>query len=261
MALSPCNWEKLIISQKSSKSVKEKLVELNKTTNFEGKYIGVLPIYWGTLDIFNKNNKNNNNNNNNNIKKNESTKIQIINTTKDKLLVNREFYYLKNNDNHFPVFNYSDHLVFSLREIKKQISSYLIKEGFNANEFDLFRIYKMNGFHLFAVILPTSNSMNNLQNNWVCDKGIELLHIVNQEIVNPFMKVSQNQSNNHWSLQMSGLFEKEIIPYYIKWNEIIATLANIIDSEPDDNINYYFQPFITNDVSTNLFHTKIKESN
>jgi hypothetical protein len=97
------NWESIIISSKPSKVVKDTL-SLNKS---ECKHIGIIPIHWDTLNIHKKNNEyyknkkyfkeyNQKNEANEDIKENE---IEIINTTKNKLLITRNFYYKKNKKN------------------------------------------------------------------------------------------------------------------------------------------------------------------
>jgi hypothetical protein len=257
------SWDKLIISQKSSKMVKEKIIELNSIDNFEGKYIGIIPIYWDSLNIHKKNQYNQYKKDFNlktvdqcgcdleNLKIDDS--ITNIYTTKEKLIVMRELYYIvEQHLNYFPVVRYDNSLTFSMREIKKFIGKWLKLNGFslgtNEEQFELFRIYKMNGFHLFTVILHSkSNLINNGNCMWGSNYNMELLPLVNNEIINPFMKVSQykysvNNTSDIWNQYIEGYFEKDkIIPFKIKWSEILATVSNIIDSDSSENIHLYFK--------------------
>ena len=292
------NWEKLIISPKSSQLIKEKLKVINNINinKNEVKYIGVIPIYWDTLGIYYKNQKENEilkiyteknlekdfqKMNLEDEDKNEDTYngIKNIYTKKSQLIVSREFYYLENKDkdkdkdkSYYPVFEFSNDLSFTLREIKNQIKSWLLKEGFiisdDINEFDIFRIYKMNSFHIFSVILPNKTDVNKLKGYWKSNHSLELLPLINDEITNPFMKISQLKHyyninygviSNIWLRTLEGylLNEKEkqnlniklnneinIIPYKMKWEEILATLANLIDLECNENLKLYFIPRI-----------------
>ncbi len=255
-------WDKLIISQKSSKIVKEKIIELNSIDNFEGKYIGIIPIHWDSLNIHKQNQYDQYKQDFNlktvdqcgcdleNLKIDNS--IMNIYTTKEKLVVMRELYYIvEQNFNYFPVVRYSDSLTFSMREIKKFIVQWLKSNGLSLDneELDLFRIYKMNGFHLFTVILHSKSNINNFKKDvkWVSNYNMELLPLVNNEIINPFMKVSQykysvNNTFDIWNQYLEGYFEKgKIIPFKIKWSEVLATLSNLIDSDPSENIHLYFK--------------------
>ena len=252
-------WDKLIISQKSSKMVKEKIIELNSIDNFEGKYIGIVPIYWDSLSIYKSNQKYNQKYKDEsechsafkNLKIDDS--IMNIYTTKEKLIVMRELYYIvEQHLNYFPVVRYADSLTFSMKAIKKFIMTWLKENGFslgtNEEQFELFRIYKMNGFHLFTVIIPSkSNLINNGNCVWGSNYNMELLPLVNNEIINPFMKVSQykysvNNTSDIWNQYIEGYFEKDkIIPFKIKWSEILASLSNIIDSDSSENIHLYFK--------------------
>lgn len=283
------NWEKLIISPKSSQLIKEKLKVINNINKNEVKYIGVIPIYWDTLGIYYKNQKEIYSTekelqkdfqkmNLEDEDKNEDTYngIKNIYTKKSQLFVSREFYYLENNknenenENYYPVFEFSNDLSFTLREIKNQIRSWLLKQGFiipdDINEFDIFRIYKMNSFHIFSVILPNKTDVNKLKGYWMSNHSLELLPLINNEITNPFMKISQLKHyyninyggiSNIWLRTIQGYLlnenEKEninlnnemnIIPYKIKWEEILATLANLIDLECNENLKLYFIPRI-----------------
>ena len=294
------NWEKLIISPKSSQLIKEKLKVINNINinKNEVKYIGVIPIFWDTLGIYYKNQKENEilkiyteknlekdfqKMNLEDEDKNEDTNedtyngIKNIYTKKSQLIVSREFYYLEDKDkdkSYYPVFEFSNDLSFTLREIKNQIRSWLLKEGFiisdDINEFDIFRIYKMNSFHIFSVILPNKTDVNKLKGYWKSNHSLELLPLINDEITNPFMKISQLKHyyninygviSNIWLRTLEGylLNEKEkqnlniklnneinIIPYKMKWEEILATLANLIDLECNENLKLYFIPRIQN---------------
>jgi hypothetical protein len=289
MSSSESNWDKLIISNKSSNYVKDKINQLNSIDNFNGKYIGVLPIYWNTLDIYHKNKEKEKEinlrldididndddddmddnklvNNINNLSISED-KIQTITTSKDYLIVDREFYYKKDNgNNYFPIYKFPNELTFSLREIKNKIKEWLLTEDFNnleLDQFEIYRIYKMTGFHLFVVLLNnkqeqifTQSKIKNLNinSNWFVNCGIELLNLVDKEIINPFMKISQykynlrsifpydfDNNNDVWKLLLNGLLNnKEIIPYQIKWEEVIATFCNLIDSDASQNLHLYF---------------------
>ena len=298
------NWEKLIISPKSSQLIKEKLkvinninINININKN-EVKYIGVIPIYWDTLGIYYKNQKENEilkiyteknlekdfqkmNLEDEDINEDTYNGIKNIYTKKSQLIVSREFYYLENkdkdkdkNESYYPVFEFSNDLSFTLREIKNQIRSWLLKEGFiipdDINEFDIFRIYKMNSFHIFSVILPNKSDVNKLKGYWKSNPSLELLPLINDEITNPFMKISQLKHyyninygtiSNIWLRTLEGYLLKEkekekekenlnlnneinIIPYKMKWEEILATLANLIDLECNENLKLYFIPRI-----------------
>jgi hypothetical protein len=307
------NWEQLIISQKASKQVKETITRMNTNSSFKGKYIGIIPIFWDTLGIFKKNQEDLEKRNDildlsNKIKDlnledetNNDLNIQKIYTTKTHIIINRELYYLRKKesnlhtdhtnmtDNFYPVFKYDDSLTFSLRALKVYILECLKKEGFSRlveSDFDLFRIYKMNGFHLFGIILfkqVSINDLNIMKNDskieWVSDRGVELLPLTNKEIINPFMKISQIKFNINtlskkinnldiWNLIMKGYLmydeTEEIIPYNIKWSEILATIGNDIDSDAADNINLYFQAFIldtNSDICRKLFNNVPKLNN
>ncbi len=272
------SWDKLIISQKSSKIVKEKIIEINSIDDFKGKYIGILPIYWDSLNIYKKNRQNNSYMFDANFKTvdecgNELANLSIddsvtnIYTTKDKLIILRELYYIK--DSYYPVIRYDDSLTFSMRELKKFIGGWLKDNGFtiNVNEFELFRIYKMNGFHLFTVIMPSKSNINNSHNHWISNYGMELLPLKNYEIINPFMNVSQykykhiiNNTNDIWNQSMEGYIDKDnIIPFKIKWSEVLATMSVVIDSDPSENMHLYFKCNIMTTTSE-LFPKKQKTS-
>jgi len=299
------NWEKLIISPKSSKLVKEKLsilnnINVNKTEKSEVKYIGVIPIYWDTLGIYYKNKKEQQQRTqieedfqkmdlgddtdiDNNIDIN--TNIKNIYTKKSQILVQREFYYLETNsiENYYPVFKFSNDLSFTLREIKNQIRIWLLEEGFSIDincNFDIFRIYKMNSFHIFSVILPNKTDIKNLKGYWKSNHSLELLPLINNEIINPFMKISQlkhyyNSNINYgaisniWLKTLQGYllnknenlsknlsennnFNVNIIPYKIKYDEMLATLANLIDLECNENLHLYFIPRIQEIVKAKI---------
>ena len=224
------NWEKLIISPKSSQLTKEKLKVINNINKNEVKYIGVIPIYWDTLSIYYKNQKEilikeneiskiystekdfqkdfqkmnlEDEDNNEDMYEDTYNGIKNIYTKKNQLFVSREFYYLENNENksYYPVFEFANDLSFTLREIKNQIRNWLLKEGFiipdDINEFDIFRIYKMNSFHIFSVILPNKTDINKLKGCWKSNHSLELLPLINNEIINPFMKISQLKHYYH----------------------------------------------------------------
>jgi hypothetical protein len=266
------NWEKLIISPKSSKLIKEKLSIINKNEKTDEKYIGVIPIYWNTLGIYYKNReKEKKEEIREEIKEEIRDGIKNIYTKKSQLIVSREFYYLENDllESYYPVFKFSNDLSFTLREIKNQIRNWLIKEGFQINDsdkFDIFRIYKMNGFHIFSVILSIKTNLTNLKSSWKSNHSLELLPLTNNEITNPFMKISQLKHHyninygtisNIWLKTLEGYLLNEnenidlnnkinIMPYKIKWEEMLATLANLIDLESNENLHLYFIPRIEN---------------
>ena len=290
------NWDSLIISSKPSPVVKD-ILTLNQS---ESKHIGVIPIHWDTLEIYKKNQTKRQE-----FEKLEETKemdttldteIQTITTSKNKLLVIRDFYYkskneksekseknkekskkskketVKDNNCYFPVYKFPEDLSFSLREIKKKIIEWLSDEGFNLDEDDMeeiniYRIYKMTGFHLFLVLL--NKKILSSSSDWTIDSGIEILNIEDKEIVNPFMKISQSKfnikknyisdsnSNCIWNRKIIG----DIIPYEIKWEEVIATFANLIDTNANKNLNLYFIPnIITNNNNNYNVNSNLSKS-
>ncbi len=285
------SWEKLIISPKSSQLVKEDISNLNKNDNFDGKYIGVIPIFWDSLGIHKKNKMTDvyDHNLDNEIKnltiENDET-VQNVYTSKSYFLVSREFYYLEHNndplESYYPVFRFPNQLSFTMREIKKQIHTWLTDQGFKINDFDLFRIYKMNGFHVFTVILSKKIDTNGLKEGWSSNYSLELLPLTNNEIINPFMKISynkylleQNNSRNYktWNQSIQGYLidtlknenklnnKKNIIHFKIKWSEFLATLANLIDSESNENKHLYFKCNIydSKQGNNNLFNKAYQE--
>jgi len=54
-------------------------------------------------------------------------------------------------------------------------------------------------------------------------------------------------SNYIWNRKIIG----DIIPYEIKWEEIIATFANLIDTNANKNLNLYFIPNIIDNNNNN----------
>jgi hypothetical protein len=205
-------WEELIIKNRASEYIKNKINQ--KKENFNGKYIGILPVYWNTLGIYKKNKRNKyycydlENDFNNLSIVDDKEEIETINTSKDTLIVERDFYYQKNNkESYFPVYKFPEDVSFTIREIKNKIKEWLSVDGFTnleQDDFDIFRIYKMTGFHLFVVLLnhkqeqifvQTKIKSLNPKSKWVVDSGIELLHLTDKEITNPFMKISQYKHN------------------------------------------------------------------
>ena len=89
-------------------------------------------------------------------------------------------------ESYYPVFRFDNNLSFTMREIKNQTRTWLKNQGFTIDNFDFFRIYKMNGFHIFAVILPKKTDVTKLNKGWVSNYSLELLPLKNQEIVNSF---------------------------------------------------------------------------
>jgi hypothetical protein len=280
------NWDSLIISSKPSTLVKDTLTLNQSQYQSQLKHIGIIPIHWDTLEIYKKNKKERQDDQE--MDTNLDTEIQTINTSKNKLLMVRNFYYktqkskkegnenkdklkknkkennMKETDNngYFPVYKFPEDLPFSLREIKNKIIEWLSYEGFNLDdddkdEINIYRIYKMTGFHLFLVLLNKKILSSN--SAWMIDSGIEILNIEDKEIVNPFMKVSQSKFNNKknysnnsdsnyiWNRKIIG----DIIPYEIKWEELIATFANLIDTNANKNLNLYFMPNIIDNNNYN----------
>lgn len=285
------NWDSLIISSKPSTLVKDTLTLTLNQSQSQLKHIGIIPIHWDTLEIYKKNKKEREEDHE--MDTNLDTEIQTINTSKNKLLMVRNFYYktqkskkegnenkdklkknkkennmkennMKETDNngYFPVYKFPEDLPFSLREIKNKIIEWLSYEGFNLDdddkdEINIYRIYKMTGFHLFLVLLNKKILSSN--SAWMIDSGIEILNIEDKEIVNPFMKVSQSKFNNKknysnnsdsnyiWNRKIIG----DIIPYEIKWEELIATFANLIDTNANKNLNLYFIPNIIDNNNYN----------
>lgn len=281
-------WEELIIKNRTSESIKNKINQ--NTENFNGKYIGILPVYWNTLGVYKKNKYYGNDydleNDFNNLSiVDDKEEIETINTSKDTLIVERDFYYQKNNkESYFPVYKFPAEITFTIREIKNKIKEWLSIDGFTnleQDDFDIFRIYKMTGFHLFVVLLnhkqeqifvQTKIKSLNPKSKWVADSGIELLHLTDKEIINPFMKVSQYKdslkttfpyenndfTNDIWCKPLKCIIDNDIMDYIIKWEEAIATLSNVIDSNPQENINLYFIANIipVNNMDNNLFNKR-----
>ncbi len=276
-------WDDLLISSKSSKSVKETLNNLNKSNQLnDEKYIGVIPIYWNSLGIMRKNEETRNYQNLNldkiNISLNDD--IQNIYTTKSKILIDRNFFYQtkineKTNQtvNSYPVYRFPNNLSFTMREIGNKITEWLTKDGFCCDDMELFRIYKMAGFHVFVVLLANKSIKHiqyNLKNNWVSMYNLELLSFNDKEVVNSLMKISQSKFNSKlnnyyissdWITSTNGYLSEynEIIPFELKWEEIIATLANLIDSDAENNLHLYFIPNIIDERNNNIFLNKSKK--
>lgn len=275
------SWEELIINNTPSEAIKNKINP--------GKYIGILPVYWNTLSIYKKNKREINydydleDDFNHLSMGDDDQEIETINTTKDILIVEREFYYQKNNKEvYFPTYQFPDNVNFTIREIKNKIKEWLSMDGFNnleQDDFDIFRIYKMTGFHLFVVLLnhkqeqifvQTKIKNLNPKSKWVVDTGIELLNLTDKEIINPFMKVSQykhnlkttfpyelnDYSNDIWRKPLKCMIDNDIISYTIKWEEAIATLSNVIDSNPQEHMNLYFIANIITVNNNNLFNKR-----
>jgi hypothetical protein len=267
------NWEQLIISQKSSKLVKSAI-----DVSDGCKYIGIIPIYWNIMTNMN-NNMNTNTNTNTNTESDDmdvDENIKVINTSKSKMIISREFYYLeKEGLKYYPVYRFLNDKPFTLREIKHKMCQWLSYDGFdfkenegNEPDIEIFRIYKMMGFHLFVCLfnkkIKYTNSNIDCGGIWKSNKGMEILNLENGEITNSFMKISnskfQKKLNNWaidciWNMTLNGYsryngYEK-IIPYSIKWDEIIATLANLIDRDAKENIHLYFIPNISVQTNTN----------
>ncbi len=266
-------WDDLLISSKSSKIVKDTLNNINTMYNLDNeKYIGVIPIYWDTLSITKKNEINNNYTNLilDKIDISLNDDIQNIYTTKNKILIERGFFYQSKKDKSYPVYKFPNNLSFTMREINNKINEWLTNDGFNCEDIETFRIYKMAGFHIFAVLLSSKPNKNKLKNDWVSVFNLELLSFQDKEIVNSIMKISQSKFNNQndffplsneWSISLNGYLEeyKESIHFELKINEIIATLANLIDSDAENNLHLYFIPNIIQENSLNLFYHKSKK--
>ncbi len=269
-------WDDLLISSKSSKSVKDTLNSINLN---DEKYIGVIPIYWNSLGIMRKNEEKRNYDNLDLSKIDLSLNddIENIYTTKSKIFIDRGFFYQektdssnKTNQKSYPVYKFPNNISFSIREITTKINEWLSNDGFNCNDIEIFRIYKMAGFHVFTVLLTHKPRQNELKNDWKPMFGLELLSFQDKEIVNSIMKISQSkfnsQVNNHhissdWTTEMDGYLTEysKIIPFKVKWTEIIATLANLIDSDAENNLHLYFIPNILDETTTNLFFHQNKK--
>lgn len=286
------NWENLILKTNPSLEVKNiinNINNINDKSKFNGKYIGIIPLYWNGLGIYQQNKKNkiqieldNQNQTLQNIQNIQNISDNInelqldeivknIYTDKKNLLLEREFYYITkkniktpNNDNNeeafYPVYKFPNNIPFTLRNIQEYAIKQLELEGIRINNSDIFRIYKMSGFHLFVILSSNRIKMNlNLEHivpniEWKNNNGIELLSINDKEIINSFMKISNdkfinNSYGKNWLQKLNGYnYDTDcIFPFQINWVEIIATLANFIDNEPRDNLHLYFKPHIIQD--------------
>jgi hypothetical protein len=275
-------WDDLLISSKSSIIVKDTLNNINSANNLnEEKYIGVIPIYWNSLGIMRKNEEKKNYDNLylSKIDLSLYDDIENIYTTKSKIFIDRGFFYQEKSETQnatklktktYPVYKFPNNISFSIREITNKINEWLTNDGFNCKEIEIFRIYKMSGFHVFTVLLTHKQNQNGLKNDWKQMIGLELLSFHDKEIVNSIMKISQSKFNSQinyhtmssdWTTDMDGFLEEysKIIPFKLKWTEIIATLANLIDSNAENNLHLYFIPNILNDSSVNLFLNQNKK--
>jgi hypothetical protein len=273
-------WDDLLISSKSSKIVKDTLNHINTSNNLnDEKYIGVIPIYWDSLGIMRKNEETRNYDrlilDKINLSLNDD--IQNIYTTKSKILIDRGFFYqtkiekkTKKMVKSYPVYKFPNNISFTMREIGNKITEWLTIDGFCCDDIELFRIYKMAGYHIFVVLMPNKPSIKNLKNDWTSMISLELLSFVDKEIVNSIMKISQVKFNykinnypisSDWDTPMNGYLSEynEIIPFELKWDEIIATLANLIDSDAENNLHLYFVPNIIDEHNNNLFLSKSKK--
>jgi hypothetical protein len=273
-------WDDLLISSKSSIIVKDTLNNINSANNLnDEKYIGVIPIYWNSLGIMRKNEekKNYDNIDLSKIDLSLNDDIENIYTTKSKIFIDRGFFYQEKSETQnatklktYPVYKFPNNISFSIREITNKINEWLTNDGFNCSEIEIFRIYKMSGFHVFTVLLTHKQNQNDLKNDWKPMMGLELLSFHDKEIVNSIMKISQSKFNSQinyhtissdWTTEMDGFLEEysKIIPFKLKLTEIIATLANLIDSNAENNLHLYFIPNILNDSSINLFSNQNKK--
>jgi hypothetical protein len=217
--------------------------------------------------------------------------VKNIYTDKNHLLLEREFYYITKKDNKhshsdeafYPVYKFPNNIPFTLRNIQDYAIKQLELEGIKINNSDIFRIYKMTGFHLFVILssnkikmnldkdylVPNINIINSFGNvEWKNNTCIELLSINDKEIINSFMKISNDKFINNsyglnWLQKLNGYNSEDdsIFPFQINWSEIIATLANFIDNEPRDNLHLYFKPHIVEEKRNmldifNILHKK-----
>lgn len=274
------SWDDLLISSKSSKNVKDTLNHINNVNKLiDEKYIGVIPIYWDALGIMRKNEQQRNYDILNLKKIDLSLNDDILNiyTMKTKILIDRCFFYQEKIDKKtnkkcksYPVYKYPNNIPFSIREITNKITEWLSFDGFCCKDIEIFRIYKMAGFHIFTVLLPIKPIKIQLTNDWSSMHGLELLSFEDKEVVNSIMKISQakfnSKINNYyissdWITSLNGYLSDydEIIPFELKWDEIIATLANFIDSDAENNLHLYFVPNIIVDNDNNLFLSQNKK--
>jgi hypothetical protein len=270
-------WDDIIISSKPSKIVKDTLNHINNLNKLnDEKYIGVIPIYWDSLGIMRKNEETRNYDNLTldeiNLSLNDD--IQNIYTTKSKILIDRGFFYREHLDKNtgkkiksYPVYKFPNTLPFTMREIGNKINEWLTHDGFCCNDMEIFRIYKMAGYHIFTVLLPAKP---NLTNDWQSMFSLELLSFDDKEVVNSIMKISQSKFNSilnnytissDWTTLIIGYLVEydEIIPFELKWDEIIATLANLIDSDAENNLHLYFIPNILAENESNIFLQQTKK--
>ena len=59
-------------------------------------------------------------------------------------------------------------------------------------------------------------------------------------------KINNYPISSDWDTPMNGYLSEynEIIPFELKWDEIIATLANLIDSDAENNLHLYYPMLI-----------------
>lgn len=224
-----------------------------KETNFQGKYIGMIPLVWDPLAIHKKSQTFENQMEELNL----DPEITQVKTRKSIFLVKSILYYLFNQAQKFyPVYKYDDHLPFTQSDLKDCFSTWLADLGYNKPQFRYFRIYKMKGFHLFAVLLENSIPKLNLKEGWKSESGLPMLHLKDGELVNSMMKVSQTHyqqkkrilesSGTYHSLWDSPLLgyvmdDDQVFPFEITYEKVIATLSNTIDLDSKNNQDLYFQ--------------------
>lgn len=263
------SWNDLLINTKVNQTVRNKLNQIDPDNQY--KHIGLIPIYWNSLDIYHHNKPE---------KclqslslgsdisgKKKEIKIKEIESSNDIFLINRQFYLLE--DDHFPVFEYSHQEPFTWTALRGFFIDHLNNMGFKITNFEFFNIYSMKNFHCFVAILdqPQKEIKSDLETfknlNWKILKDLEPLFMNNNEYINSYMKVSQNRyySQTLWNLNLKGLLTNNLsiglqeIPFNISLDQAIATLSNNIDqkSNSDKSRKQYFKfvksPEYTPDLS------------
>ena len=269
-------WEDILLPIKLSKEVRDFQNDPNLNNNFDGKYIGIIPLVWNPLAFYKKSNGltldeyfndmslETEDHTNSKDCKNIKNNIKNITTSKDIFLVKSVFYYLlKDNQSFYPVFKYDESLPFTTNHIRDLFTKWLSDIGYFEPYFIPIRIYKMKGFHLFGLILDSPITSENLNKQWGCYSSLPMLHLKNSEITNSMMKVSQSHysqsvnnntfnntfRDNTWTKAMYGCLMGEDImfPFKVNFEQIIATLSNQIDCHSRRHSELYFIPeIITN---------------
>jgi hypothetical protein len=258
-------WEDFLLPTEPSPKVRQFQNNQNLNGHFNGKYIGIIPLVWNPLAFYKKSNGSTfleDQLNNMDIMDSDiqDKSIKVITTCKETFIVQSVFYYLlKKKEKYYPVFKYDDSLPFTINHLKDSFSTWLTEIGYVEAHFIPIRIYKMKGFHVFALILDNQIPNDKLNTDWGFYAGLPLLHLKDQEITNSMMKVSQNHYNQKETLNVSyasslgsGIWEESIhgyaieedliFPFHINFEQIIATLSNQIDSNSNKHKNFYFKP-------------------